>query len=233
MPPASRNRALLALALSVPATSLGSTLAYAVVPGPIGQSLYMLLRAWLALFPLVWLLRVERGTVSWSPLPRARRREAWVATLVLSLVVVVVIFAAWELVGRDWFDVERLRRQAADSGLGSRANYVLFGAFIALVNSLMEEYVWRWFVYRRCEELVGALAAVPLAALLFTLHHILTFTLQFGLSAGLLASLGVFLAGCAWSACYLRWRSIWPGWVTHVVADLAGLAIGWRILFGE
>ena len=35
-----------------------------------------------------------------------------------------------------------------------------------------------------------------------------------------------------WSVCYLRYRSIWPGWVSHVAADVAGLAIGWRVLFG-
>lgn len=231
LPQSARSRALLALVLCVPATSIGSTLAYAVVPGPVGQSLYMLLRVWLAAFPLFWLLKVERGGLSWSPLPREHRREAWTVSAVLSVLIVAVVIGAWALFGEQ-LDVERLREQAARSGLDRRANYVLFGAYIAFVNSLLEEYAWRWFVHSKCEEIVGGVRAVLLSALLFTLHHIVTFTLQFGVAAGLLASLGVFLAGCVWSSCYLRWRSIWPGWVTHVVADLVGLAIGWKILFG-
>ena len=69
------------------------------------------------------------------------------------------------------------------------------------------------------------------SALLFTLHHIVALRAQAGWDVTLLASLGVFLGGCAWSWLYLRYRSIWPGYVSHVLADVAVFAVGWVILF--
>jgi membrane protease YdiL (CAAX protease family) len=193
---------------------------------------YALLRVWLASWPFLWLRRVERRRVRWSPVAPGRRREAAIASSVLALLFVAAILVVYALVGREWLDPQQLREVAQRTGFATPARYLAFGAFLCLANSLIEEYVWRWFVYRRCEELVRPAAAVPLSAALFTLHHVIAFSLQLGLRAGLLASLGVFAAGCIWSACYLRYRSIWPGWVSHVAADVVGLAIGWRILFG-
>ena len=42
---------------------------------------------------------------------------------------------------------------------------------------------------------------------------------------------GVFVGGAVWNWCYLRYRSIWPGYVSHAIVDAALLAIGWKLLF--
>jgi len=229
--PSDRRRALLALLLSAPATTVGSLAAYVFFPGATGQGIYMAARAWIALAPLVWMLWIAREPLSWSPLPRKHRREAWLGASGISLVVLVVVFGGYALVGERLLDADALRRSVETSGIGTPLRFAVAALAISFANSLLEEYFWRWFVFRRCAELVGEPRAVPLAALLFTSHHVVTFCVLFGTQAGLAASLAVFLAGCAWSLCYLRWRSIWPGWWTHVVADLAGVAIGAHVLF--
>ena len=53
----------------------------------------------------------------------------------------------------------------------------------------------------------------------------------FAFAASDLAVFGVFAAGCIWAALYSRFRSIWPGYLSHVGADIAGLWIGWELLF--
>ena len=119
-----------------------------------------------------------------------------------------------------------------DALVRTRTRYVAFAIYLILINSLVEEMVWRWFVLQQCERLMSRRIAVLASAAFFTLHHALVFHVQFGSSAGALASASVFAAGCIWSWCYSRVRSIWPGYVSHVAVDLAGLAIGWRVLFG-
>jgi membrane protease YdiL (CAAX protease family) len=103
--------------------------------------------------------------------------------------------------------------------------------YIALANSLLEEFVWRWFVFRQVERLAGPRLRVPLAALGFTLHHIVVFAVQLGTELAIAGSIAVFVAGCLWSWLYARWRSVWPGWVCHALVDAAGLWIGWQLLF--
>jgi hypothetical protein len=43
----------------------------------------------------------------------------------------------------------------------------------------------------------------------------------------------VLAAGACWSFLYLRYESIWPGWISHVLADLAVFLIGWHLLFAS
>jgi hypothetical protein len=129
-------------------------------------------------------------------------------------------------------ELERLRAAEHEAGLTSPGRYLAFALYIVLVNSLLEEYVWRWFVYSRCEQLVGPAAGVVLSALCFTAHHVVVFAVQMDPLPAALASLGVFLAGLAWSVCYRVFRSIWPAYLSHALADVAGLWIGWRILYG-
>jgi membrane protease YdiL (CAAX protease family) len=95
----------------------------------------------------------------------------------------------------------------------------------------MEEYVYRWFILRQCETLMGANAAVCTSAAIFTAHHVIAVSQYLDPVLAMLASAGVFGGGLVWSWLYLRYRSVWPCWVSHVFADIAVFGIGWWLLF--
>ena len=44
--------------------------------------------------------------------------------------------------------------------------------------------------------------------------------------------LGVMIGGLVWSWMYMRYRSIWPGWVSHAIVDVAVFGVGAWVLFG-
>jgi len=227
----SRRRALVALALLAPAPTLGALTAFVLAPGPIGQVVYAACKLWILALPAIWLLFVECGRVSLSPLSAGRPARALAEGALLGLAFGAIVVAAHAMVGERWLDPARLRQIADEAGFGTRGAYLVLAAYLALVNSLLEEYVWRWFVYRQVERLVRPALAVPISALLFTLHHVLVFAVQLGPQIAVLGSLGVFVGGCIWSWLYARWRSIWPAWVSHMLVDVAGLWIGWVLLF--
>ena len=66
----------------------------------------------------------------------------------------------------------------------------------------------------------------------FTLHHIFALWAQFDWRVTALASLGVFVGGLLWSWLYLRYRSVWPCWVSHAIVDVPIFVIGWWLIFG-
>ena len=222
--------ALLALALLVPIPSIGTTVAMQMqaTSGTVGQVVFGLCKIVLLAFPALWLVCVDRGRLSLS---RPQRGGFGVAIL-LGVVISVVIAAAYLLVGRAWIDADVLREAVKRNGIGTPLRYVAFVTFLSLVNSAMEEYVWRWFVFRKCEVMVGAVAAVVLSALLFTVHHVIALRAQFGWDVTLLASAGICVGGAAWSWCYLKYRSIWPGYVSHLIVDATVFVIGWKLIFG-
>ena len=111
---------------------------------------------------------------------------------------------------------------------------MVFAIYICTVNAVLEEYVWRWFVYRKSETLLAKAGggAVVLSALFFTVHHVVALRAQLDWLPAILAAAGVVIGGCLWSGLYLRYRSIWPGYVSHVIVDVAVFGLGAWILFG-
>ncbi len=224
---------VLALGLLVPVPTTGALMAMWVVPGPVGGAIYACAKAWILMLPVVWTLFIDQCTM--QPCIMTHRqpvRHGLSAGFTLGLAISVVIIALFELINRSaGIDASRLRQVALDAGFGSLVNYCLFGVYLATINALLEEYVWRWFVFRAAASAMSESVAVPISAAFFTLHHVVVLAAYFPAWLTVMCSLGVFTGGCVWSWCYLRYRSVWPGYVSHIVVDLAILYIGWRLLF--
>jgi membrane protease YdiL (CAAX protease family) len=118
-------------------------------------------------------------------------------------------------------------------GLGSPAAYLAGAASWTLANALVEEVVWRWFVLKQLRTLLPGPLVVVGSAALFTVHHTVAMSAYLGPAQVALGSLAVLAAGACWSFLYLRYDSIWPGWISHVVADVAVFAVGWQLLFAS
>jgi membrane protease YdiL (CAAX protease family) len=229
-PSSSRPRvsAAIALLLVVPVPTVGVVAALHAAPGPVGDAMFVAAKIWLLLFPASWFVLVERGRPGWSRPGRAGLRAG---LLVGSAMAGAIVLAYWGVL-RDLVDPRPLRQAALEMGLGSPAAYLAGAAAWTFANSLVEEYVWRWFVLRQLRALLPAAAAILGSAALFTAHHAVAMAAYLEPAQIALGSLAVLAAGACWSFLYLRYESIWPGWISHVIADLAVFGIGWHLLFG-
>ena len=223
-----RNRALLALALLVPVPSVGTWLGMVAVPGLLGQAIFAAAKVWVVLLPVAWLVLVERQRPR-IPLPN---RRGMLAACVSGAAILVAIAVAYWLLGTRWIEADFVRERAHEVGLSTRTRFVVGALYWCTINSILEEYVWRWFVFTRLERLVPTYLAVAGSGLLFTLHHIIAVDVYFDWRVVVLASTGVFLGGTIWSWLYLRYRNIWAAYVSHVFADVVIFAIGWKLIFG-
>ncbi|GAA6615994.1 CPBP family intramembrane glutamic endopeptidase [Scytonema sp. NUACC26] len=222
------RNALLALVLLVPAPSIGVATQLYILPGLFGHLVALLSKIWLLVVPIVWLFYVDKGDLK---IQFAKGRDL-LAGVGLGLLMFSIISIAYWLLRSQWIDVEFVRDRARQVGLNSLTIYSVGAAYWIFINSLLEEFVWRYFVYRKCEILVPSPVAVVLSALLFTIHHTIGLVAYFDWRATTLGSLGVFLAGAVWSWCYLTYRSIWPGYISHIFADIAIFMVGLQLLFG-
>jgi hypothetical protein len=186
-------------------------------------------KLWLLLFPACWYLAVERGRPSWSP---PKRGGLWTGAAVGAAMGAVVLVAFWAIL-RGHVDPLHVRQAAVAMDLASPAAFIAGAASWTIVNSLVEEYVWRWFVFRQLEALLPGAAPVVGSAALFTVHHTVAMAAYLSPGHVVLGSLAVLVAGACWSFLYLRYDSIWPGWISHVVADIAVFVIGWQLLFSR
>ncbi|MEM6611347.1 MAG: type II CAAX endopeptidase family protein [Cyanobacteria bacterium P01_C01_bin.72] len=224
----SRTSALISLVLFVPGFSLGVAMSLFIAPGLVGNSFFTAVKIWGIVFPLLWVMKTSSTRLR---LPKFKWQEVKVG-LGLGIVMFGVILVAYFLLGQQLIDLEDIRAKAKDVGITSPALYLAGCIYWSFINSLIEELTWRGFVVSQCKILVPPLTAVIFAALFFTAHHSLAL---YGYTQNwlvvLLGSLGVFIAGVIWAWCYSHYRSVIPGYISHILADLAIALIGYQLLF--
>jgi uncharacterized protein len=225
-----KNRALWALALIVPATSIGALSSALIAPGLPGQIVAIGCGLWMVLFPVFWQKQVERKPLA---LGLAASQKSLGIGAALGLGMFCIILSSYWFVGRHWLDVADIRARVVAMQMNVPLMVFGFGTFQTLVNSWIEEYVWRWFVYQKCEVVWGKSAAVWISAVFFTLHHVVLLVAYCGdWWLVVIGSAGVFIAGVIWARCFGLFRSIAPCYLSHLSADLALQIVSWHVLMG-
>jgi uncharacterized protein len=222
------KKSILALCLLIPAPSLGVAAASICFPNSmLGTALFAFSKLWLLALPVLWHLFVDKEKLQKPTLKAAGLVPGFGLGLLLS----AAIYAAYSLFGGTLLDPSLMSREVEKIGLDSPLLYLAGAAYWILVNSVLEEYVWRWFVVKQSETFLPKWGAIALSALAFTIHHVVILSLYFEWPAVLLCSAGVFVGGAVWSALYSRYRSIWPGYLSHAVVDGIIFYIGAQVVF--
>jgi len=218
-----------ALAVLLPAPSLGAWIGLILLPGhPVGRVLFFLSKAWLVVLPILWRLRIERRPLSWSP----PRHGGFGLGALLGVAAAGLIGLVYGGLGPALLDPDAFRAMGASTGLAQWPVYLVGALYWISVNSVLEEMVWRWFVVERFEALGLGAGSVPASAAGFTIHHIVAMRVYCDWPATLFCAAGVFVGGALWSALYRRTRSIWPGYLSHAIVDVAVFVLGWRLIHG-
>ncbi len=224
-----RRRSIAALVIILPAPSLASWLAMAVVPNTIwAPILFASLKIWMFSFPLIWFILVEGSCPSFSPM----RKGGVVSGITTGIIIAALITAVYISIGSWLIDLDMMREMMGRIGLDKLHRYITGAIYWITANSLLEEFVWRWFVVCQARKLMPAWGAIVFSAAGFTIHHIVATSIYFSpLIVGII-TLGIFIGGIIWSWLYVRYDSIWPAYISHVIADLAVFIIGYLLIFG-
>jgi membrane protease YdiL (CAAX protease family) len=114
--------------------------------------------------------------------------------------------------------------------------FLMLAIFISVIHSLLEEYYWRWYVHQELTKFMNRNLAVILSSLAFTGHHVIIINAYLPASIHswgiIIFPLFVFIAGVTWALIYDRWKSLWIPWISHILADVAILWIGYMLVWG-
>ena len=146
--------------------------------------------------------------------------------LLSAVVILLTAFLFWEKVLAAKGSITD---KVTDMGVGEY--FILFGLALSFLHSLIEELYWRGFCFGELKERIKPTYAVVVGAVAFSLHHYVVASAYFESQIAVIATIGVFMAGIAWNLCYLRYDNLVAAWVSHILADLAIMGIGWYVLF--
>ena len=220
---------MLALMLLAPAPSLGVFCAM-IWPGDvIGHWVFILCKVWLVALPTVWWWHVEAGRPRFF---RPRLRPVLVGAL-LGTLMGAAILISYGLGFASRIDPTALREAVHAMGLSRPLPFAAATLYWSLLNSAVEEYVYRWFLLRQLDLVVSKVPAAVIAASVFTAHHVIAMWVYLPPGFLALASSGVFVGGLIWALLFQRYRSVWSCWISHMLVDIAVFAVGWGMLFGQ
>lgn len=225
----SRNTAILGLVLvgSAPTISVVSGFVFQV--GILAAFIFVLTKIWVFGLPGLWHLQIEKNQFSWSP----ANRGGWGMSLLLGSGMMVVVWGAYVLLGEQMLQPEALKAILDPVGLTVPWKFATAIVFWVFINSVLEEYVFRWFITSKIEQIIGGKwRSIFLASGVFTLHHSIALAFFLEPLGVCIASLGVFIGGAIFSWLYLEYRSIWVAWVAHACADVAIFTVAWNLVIG-
>ncbi|MHC5067620.1 MAG: CPBP family intramembrane glutamic endopeptidase [Planctomycetota bacterium] len=203
---------------------LGALIYFVAPVGSVAPVIYVVVKLTMVVLPLL-------GRRHRRPLGEPTALWGWRTSLVAAVLPALGIMAlAWW--GPLWPVALGAREQivAKVDQFGVAEHYWLMALAISLFHSAFEEYYWRWFVYRGWASHVSSGRALLIAGLAFGLHHYVVTITYFGWAWGLIAGSLVAVAGAYWCWCYRRGGHLGWVWLSHVLADLAIMAVGWRVL---
>ena len=180
--------------------------------------------------PVVWVFGVRRTQPVWTVSTKGMSLGLIAGSAIL--LSMLVLYYGWLSPGAYFAGAQPLIQQKV-SGLGikSRASFAMLALFYSMIHSGLEEYYWRWFVYRSLRERSSFATATVLSSLGFMAHHVLVLTTFFGWSSPLsyLFSMAVAVGGAIWAAVYEHCRSLLGPWISHALADAGIFGIGYEL----
>jgi membrane protease YdiL (CAAX protease family) len=196
------------------------------------QAIYLVVKIIQFAFPLVWVWAVLR-----TPLRLSRPNSRGLALgAVFGICVVGAGWVMFDTVLRDTTAIAdaapRIHEKIAQFGIDSVAKYTVLAVFYSLIHSLLEEYYWRWFVFRELRQLIPLWPAIVVSALAFMGHHVVVlgqFFVELPWLAWLFSS-AVAIGGVFWAWLYERSGSIYSTWLSHLIIDAGIFWIGYELI---
>jgi len=125
-----------------------------------------------------------------------------------------------------------VRAKVSGLAVDTAWKFALLGLCYSLMHSFMEEYYWRWFVFRQLDLRVPVTAAIAVSSLGFMAHHVILLTQYFGWPspATWFFSLSVAVGGAVWAWIYWYSGSLLGPWLSHLLIDAAIFFIGYDLV---
>lgn len=215
--------------LLIPLSVLLCCAVMAVVDGVIRPHYFVKSAIKLCLFLLVPLLFAKQRKVSALAVLRPDKR-AILTGLSLGLGTFVLILGGYFLL-RPYLDLSAIPEALMENGGITKEIFPFVALYIALCNSLLEEFFFRGFAYITLKKETSPRFAMIFSATAFAAYHMAIMDGWLSPLLFALAIIALFGCGVFFNLLNIRRERIFASWLTHLFANLAINTIGMILLW--
>lgn len=157
-------------------------------------------------------------------------RESFLKGLLFGISFVVILIGGYYLL-RSYIDLNYISFQL-ENNLGVNAkNFVYVALYISFINSFLEEFFFRGFVFLNLNDSLNKYISYGFSALIFALYHIGIFIKWFNPFIFFLSIAGLIIVGLLFDEMDAKPKNIINSWISHIMANCAIMFVG-LIMFG-
>lgn len=178
------------------------------------------------LFPFVCSL-IDRN-VEYGSLFRANKKGLLIA-FALGLGLFGVILGGYFLLS-PYFDFSNIASSLTSSTGVDGSNFIFVALYISFINSLLEEFFFRGFVFTNLKRSANRTFAYLFSSLLFSLYHTAMMIGWFSLPLFLLILVGLAVGGAIFNFLNEKYNTVFVSWIVHMFTNFAINTIGFILL---
>ncbi len=160
---------------------------------------------------------------------KLNKKELYIGTGLGILCFLVLMIAYFVL--RDLIDLNTIANELQTKSKVNPSNFLFVAFYITFINSFLEEFFFRGFVFLKLFELGYRKFAYIFSSVLFAIYHIGIFRNWFNPWLIALAIFGLVSVGFIFNYIDTKSRNFINSWIVHILADAAIMLIGMR-MFG-
>ncbi|HHX59326.1 MAG TPA: CPBP family intramembrane metalloprotease [Epulopiscium sp.] len=112
-----------------------------------------------------------------------------------------------------------------------KSNFLAIALYISFVNSLLEEFFFRGFIFANLNRISGRGFAYIMSAFIFSIYHLAIMGRWFSPLIFIIAMAGLFVGALIFNYLNEKGGNIYHSWLVHLMANLEINTVGF-IMFG-
>lgn len=204
------------LYISLPAVILMSIVDGWIQPGYVTKSIIKI-----SVFLIIpFILNFLKGDGKIADYLKAKDKKSVYISIALGLGVYGFIMGTYFIIS-PFIDFTIIKNELLKELGVSRTNFVFVAIYISFVNSLLEEFFFRGFLFLGLLEKAPRKTAYVLSSLLFAIYHIAVMDSWFNPYLFILAMVSLFTGGLIFNYLNEKNKTILNSWIVHMMANFA------------
>ncbi len=181
-----------------------------------------------AAFPVLYRIRTGENILrlsfvnSMNRVPKKRRINIAITLGILTFVVLMIA----QYFVMPFIDTNQLITEFDEKYRINQSNIIYYSIYLVFLNSFLEEFFFRGFVFLGIKRLGFRKTAYLISASLFAVYHIANFQNWLNLGVITLALSGLFIGGLIFNGMDDRQETFLNSWFVHICADIAIVLMG-------
>lgn len=195
-------------------------------PGYIYKSIFKLIV--FMIIPMIY--TYKNKNINLLDMFKVKSRKYLLYSLFIGLMVYAIIMFAY-LILKNFIDLENIKRILDNNLNVNRDNFIFISIYISFVNSLLEEFFFRGFLFLNLNKLILSKYAYIVSSLAFAIYHVAIMANWFNVGLFIIAMTGLFVGGLIFNYLNDKGSNIYGSWLVHMMANFAINTVGF-IMFG-